>query len=79
MSHTKAKFYEGYKKPMPAVYNTVIQELLVQQHLIRFNKKYQYDEVSYFGCIYLRLNHRHATDPKSTRSGFKMFIPQSTT
>ena len=45
MSATKEKFYEGYKKPMPAVYNTVVQELLVQQHLIRHNKSYQYDEV----------------------------------
>lgn len=34
---------------MPSIYNTVIQELLVQQHLIRYNKKYQYDEVR-SGC-----------------------------
>lgn len=30
---------------MNAIYNTVIQELLVQQHIIRYNTKYEYDEV----------------------------------
>ena len=45
MATTKAKFYESYRRPMNAIYNTVIQELLVQQHIIRYNRKYQYDEV----------------------------------
>ena len=30
---------------MPGIYNNIIQELLVQQHLMRWNKKYTYDEV----------------------------------
>ena len=45
MADTKAKFYNKYKKPLPAVYNTVIQELLVQQHILRYNKNYSYDVV----------------------------------
>ena len=45
VSDTKAKFYSKYKKPLPAVYNTVIQELLVQQHILRYNKNYSYDVV----------------------------------
>lgn len=45
MSDTKQAFYENFKKPVPPVYNTVIQELLVQQHLLRWNSTYQYDEV----------------------------------
>ena len=48
VSVTKAKFFEGFRKPLPSVYNVVVQELLVQQHLIRYNKKYQYDEVGSF-------------------------------
>jgi photosystem II biogenesis protein Psp29 len=51
VSATKEKFYVGYKKPMSAVYNTVVQELLVQQHLIRYNKNYQYDEVFALGFV----------------------------
>ena len=46
VSDTKQAFYENFKKPVPPVYNTVIQELLVQQHLLRYNSTYQYDEVS---------------------------------
>ena len=48
VSDTKAAFYENFKKPIPPIYNTVIQELLVQQHLMRWNKNYQFDEVSCF-------------------------------
>ena len=46
VSDTKQAFYESFKKPIPPIYNTVIQELLVQQHLLRWNHTYQYDEVS---------------------------------
>jgi len=45
VSDTKQAFYENFKKPIPAIYNTVLQELLVQQHLLRWNHTYQYDEV----------------------------------
>ena len=45
MSITKRKFLEAYPKPVPGIYDAVLQELLVQQHLIRYNKKYQYNPV----------------------------------
>ncbi len=45
MADTKKRFYETFRKPIPGLYNNVIQELLVQQHIMRYNKKYQYDEV----------------------------------
>lgn len=44
MSETKARFLAEYDRPVPAMYETVLQELLVQQHFLRYNKKYQYDE-----------------------------------
>lgn len=46
VSDTKRAFYESFKKPIPPIYNTVILELLVQQHLLRWNFTYQYDEVN---------------------------------
>ena len=46
VADTKKKFYETFRKPVPGLYNNVIQELLVQQHIMRYNKKYRYDEVS---------------------------------
>eukprot|EP00884_Botryococcus_braunii_P016138 jgi/Botrbrau1/3207/Bobra.37_2s0037.1 len=51
VSDTKAKFYQGYRKPVPSIYNTVVQELLVQQHLIRYNKNYRYDPVFGLGFV----------------------------
>ncbi|PIA34404.1 hypothetical protein AQUCO_03800191v1 [Aquilegia coerulea] len=34
VAETKLKFLKEYKRPIPSVYNTVLQELIVQQHLI---------------------------------------------
>ena len=45
MADTKKRFYETFRKPIPGLYNNVIQELLVQQHIMRYNRKYRYDEV----------------------------------
>lgn len=51
VADTKNKFYTNFPKPLPAVYNTVIQELLVQQHIIRYNVNYKYDEVFALGFV----------------------------
>ena len=45
VSDTKAAFYAAYPKPLPALYTPVVQELLVQHHLVKFNVAYQYDQV----------------------------------
>ncbi|KAF3965169.1 hypothetical protein ACB098_06G104400 [Castanea mollissima] len=34
VSETKLNFLSTYKRPIPTVYNTVLQELIVQQHLM---------------------------------------------
>jgi hypothetical protein len=46
VSDTKKAFIETYPKPIPSVYEAVVQELLVQQHFIRYKVNYQYNEVS---------------------------------
>lgn len=51
MAVTKRKFLDTYPKPVPGLYDAVIQELLVQQHLIRYNKKYQYNPVTALGFV----------------------------
>ncbi|CAL5220853.1 g2937 [Coccomyxa viridis] len=51
VADTKKRFYETFRKPIPGLYNNVIQELLVQQHIMRYNKKYQYDEVFALGFV----------------------------
>lgn len=46
MSDTKAKFMEGYRKPIASIYATVMNELIVQQHFIRYSINYEYNPVS---------------------------------
>ncbi|KAG6532353.1 hypothetical protein ZIOFF_006193 [Zingiber officinale] len=51
VSETKLSFLKAYKRPIPSIYNTVLQELLVQQHLMRYKKTYQYDAVFALGFV----------------------------
>ncbi|XP_071692471.1 protein THYLAKOID FORMATION1, chloroplastic-like [Rutidosis leptorrhynchoides] len=51
VSETKSKFLNAYKRPIPSIYNTVLQELIVQQHLMRYKKTYQYDAVFALGFV----------------------------
>ena len=49
VADTKAAFYALYRKPLPAIYNVVLQELLVQAHLVRNNVDYEYDALYALG------------------------------
>jgi len=51
VSDTKKKFLEAYPKPIPALYSTIVQELLVQHHLIKFGAKFEYDKVYALGFL----------------------------
>ncbi|KAK4355871.1 hypothetical protein RND71_024842 [Anisodus tanguticus] len=51
VAETKMNFLTAYKRPIPTVYNTVLQELIVQQHLIKYKKSYQYDPVFALGFV----------------------------
>ncbi|KAH1220930.1 Protein THYLAKOID FORMATION1, chloroplastic [Glycine max] len=41
----------AYKRPIPSIYNTVLQELIVQQHLMRYKRSYRYDAVFALGFV----------------------------
>ncbi|KAG9452786.1 hypothetical protein H6P81_005690 [Aristolochia fimbriata] len=51
VSETKANFLKAYKRPIPSIYNTVLLELMVQQHLMRYKRTYQYDPVFALGFV----------------------------
>lgn len=51
VADTKSKFIQTYRKPIPSIYSNVIQELLVQQHLMRYNTTYKYDPVFALGFV----------------------------
>lgn len=51
LSDTKASFLSHYKRPIPAIYNVVLQELLAQQHFMRYAVNYAYNEVFALGLV----------------------------
>lgn len=51
VSETKLNFLMAYKRPIPNVYNNVLQELIVQQHLMRYKRTYRYDPVFALGFV----------------------------
>ncbi|KAG2424022.1 hypothetical protein HXX76_014846 [Chlamydomonas incerta] len=51
VAETKAKFLAGYQKPVASIYSTVLQELLVQQHFMRYSKNYQYNPIFALGFV----------------------------
>lgn len=51
VSETKSNFLKVYKRPIPSIYNNLLQELIVQQHLMRYKKTYRYDPVFALGFV----------------------------
>jgi len=51
VSETKRKFFEAYKKPIAPIYSTVIQELLVQMHFVRYSINYEYNPIYALGFV----------------------------
>lgn len=51
VSETKLNFLKAYKRPIPSIYNSVLQELIVQQHLMRYKRSYTYDPVFALGFV----------------------------
>ena len=64
VSETKANFLQAYKRPIPSIYNTVLQELIVQQHLTRYKRTHRYDAVFALGfvTVYDRLMEGYPSD-----------------
>ncbi|CAI9757291.1 unnamed protein product [Fraxinus pennsylvanica] len=75
VSETKVNFLKAYKKPVPSIYNTVLQELIVQQHLMRYKSTYRYDPVFALGfvTVYDQLMEGYPSD-KDRDTIFKAYI-----
>ncbi|KAK4484874.1 hypothetical protein RD792_007474 [Penstemon davidsonii] len=75
LSETKSNFLKSYKRPIPSIYNTVLQELIVQQHLMRYKKSYRYDAVFALGfvTVYDRLMDGYPSD-EDREAIFKAYI-----
>lgn len=75
VSQTKLNFLKAYKRPIPSIYNTVLQELIVQQHLMKYKKSFQYDPVFALGfvTVYDRLMEGYPSD-EDRDAIFKAYI-----
>nr|ACG46365.1 chloroplast-localized Ptr ToxA-binding protein1 [Zea mays] len=75
VAETKLNFLKSYKRPIPSIYSAVLQELLVQQHLMRYKKTYQYDAVFALGfvTVYDQLMERYPSN-EDKDSIFKAYI-----
>ncbi|KAI5660752.1 hypothetical protein M9H77_20075 [Catharanthus roseus] len=64
VAETKMNFLKAYKRPIPSIYNTVLQELLVQHHLMKYKRTYRYDGVFALGfvTVYDRLMEGYPSD-----------------
>ncbi|KAH6785566.1 hypothetical protein C2S51_038021 [Perilla frutescens var. frutescens] len=75
VAETKSNFLKAYKRPIPSIYNTVLQELIVQQHLMRYKKSYKYDPVFALGfvTVYDQLMEGYPSD-EDREAIFKAYI-----
>ncbi|XP_051135592.1 protein THYLAKOID FORMATION1, chloroplastic [Andrographis paniculata] len=75
VSETKMNFLKAYKRPIPSVYNTVLQELIVQQHLMKYKRSYRYDPVFALGfvTVYDQLMEGYPSD-EDREAIFKAYI-----
>lgn len=51
VSDTKRSFYAHYKKPINSVYRRVVEELLVEMHLLSVNADFKSDPIYYLGVV----------------------------
>ncbi len=51
VSDTKRSFYTHYNKPINSVYRRVVEELLVEMHLLSVNADFKSDPIYYLGVV----------------------------
>eukprot|EP00192_Tetraselmis_astigmatica_P021094 CAMPEP_0117662346 /NCGR_PEP_ID=MMETSP0804-20121206/8007_1 /TAXON_ID=1074897 /ORGANISM="Tetraselmis astigmatica, Strain CCMP880" /LENGTH=284 /DNA_ID=CAMNT_0005469245 /DNA_START=98 /DNA_END=952 /DNA_ORIENTATION=- len=74
VADTKDKFIRAYPRPIPALYNTVIQEFIVQSHLSRYNSNYKYDEVIALGFVSVFDQVTEGLSEEETKAIFKAYV-----
>ena len=51
MADTKRKFVESYPYPIPSIWSVAVNELLANQHFVRYNTRYSYSKLSSLGFV----------------------------
>jgi len=77
VADTKAKFTKGYPYPLPSIWATVLQELLVGMHFTVTSSKYQHEEMRSLGfvSVFDQLFEGYPTeDPNAKEKIFSTFM-----
>lgn len=67
VSDTKRAFYSRQTRPVNSVYRRVIEELLVEMHLLRVNDDFKYDAIYALGIVTSFDNFMEGYEPASDR------------
>ncbi|HEY9706289.1 MAG TPA: photosystem II biogenesis protein Psp29 [Allocoleopsis sp.] len=51
VSDTKRKFYDQYTRPINSIYRRVVEELMVEMHLLSVNADFHYDPIYALGVV----------------------------
>ena len=51
VSDTKRAFYTHHTKPINSVYRRVVEEIMVEMHLLSVNSDFKYDPIYYLGVV----------------------------
>ncbi len=51
VSDTKRKFYNQYTRPINSIYRRVVEELMVEMHLLSVNADFHYDSIYALGVV----------------------------
>ncbi len=51
VSDTKRKFYQYHNKPINSIYRRIVEELMVEMHLLSVNVNFQPDPLYYLGVV----------------------------
>ena len=67
VSDTKRAFYSRQTRPVNSVFRRVVEELLVEMHLLRVNEDFQYDAIYALGIVASYDNFMEGYEPASDR------------
>jgi photosystem II biogenesis protein Psp29 len=68
VSDTKRSFYSTHTRPISAIYRRVVEELMVEMHLLLVNTEFAYDSIYALGVVSVFDNFMEGYQPEADRS-----------
>ena len=67
VSDTKRAFYSEHTRPINAIYRRVVEELMVEMHLLSVNKDFEYDSIYALGVVSVYTRFMAGYEPERDR------------